>query len=285
AEHPRSSGPMRNIAEETRLPPDIDAQPVVRAAAALRSVIRGHHAELEREQRLPKALVEALHSAGFYKLVMPRELGGLQADPLTYVRVVELLAEGAGSVGWNVANNSIGQLITLGLPDEGVHEIYTHGADTVIAGTAVMGGGRAVPVEGGYRVTGRWPFGTGCQESSWMLGSFQIFDGVEPRRGRRRDHPRSAGPLPAGRGLRLRERSPGDGSDVPARWQHLVPVREPFGRVLARPPRRGSGGHACAGVVPDGRPGLPEDGPGAAAPLNSRRATTGGEPDAVLRTR
>ncbi len=142
---------MRNIAEETRLPPDIDAQPVVRAAAALRSVIRGHHAELEREQRLPKALVEALHSAGFYKLVMPRELGGLQADPLTYVRVVELLAEGAGSVGWNVANNSIGQLITLGLPDEGVHEIYTHGADTVIAGTAVMGGGRAVPVEGGYR--------------------------------------------------------------------------------------------------------------------------------------
>ncbi len=173
---------MRNIAEETRLPPDIDAQPVVRAAAALRSVIRGHHAELEREQRLPKALVEALHSAGFYKLVMPRELGGLQADPLTYVRVVELLAEGAGSVGWNVANNSIGQLITLGLSDEGVHEIYMHGADTVIAGTAVMGGGRAVPVEGGYRVTGRWPFGTGCQESSWMLGSFQIFDGVEPRR-------------------------------------------------------------------------------------------------------
>src|SRR5437879_7022378 len=45
-----------------------------------------------------------------------------------------------------------------------------------------MGGGRAVPVEGGYRVTGRWPFGTGCQESAWMLGSFQIFDGVEPRR-------------------------------------------------------------------------------------------------------
>jgi len=47
---------------------------------------------------------------------MPRELGGLQVDPLTYVRVVELLAEGAGSVGWNIANNSIGQLVTLGLP-------------------------------------------------------------------------------------------------------------------------------------------------------------------------
>src|SRR5712691_6108519 len=173
---------MRQMGEEKHLPADIDAQPPVRAAAALRSVIRGHREELEGEQRLPKALVEQFHAAGFYSLVIPRELGGLQVDPLTYVRVVELLAEAAGSVGWNLANNSIGQLVTLVLPDEGIHEIYGHRADTVIAGTAVMGGGRAVPVDGGYRVTGRWPFGTGCQESAWMLGSFQILDGAEPRR-------------------------------------------------------------------------------------------------------
>src|SRR2546426_10604816 len=173
---------MRQIAEDQLLPSEIDAQPPVRAAAALRSVIRGYRDEIEREQRLPKALVEQFHAAGFYSLVIPRELGGLQADPLTYLRVVELLAEAAGSVGWNLANNSIGQLVTLGLPDEGVPEISANGADTVIAGTAVMGGGRAVPVDGGYRVTGRWPFGTGCQESSWMLGSFQILDGDQPRR-------------------------------------------------------------------------------------------------------
>jgi indole-3-acetate monooxygenase len=173
---------MQQIAEGNRLPTDVDAQPPVRAAAALRPVIRGYRNEIEREQRLPKALVEQFHTAGFYSLVIPRELGGLQADPLTYLRVVELLAEAAGSVGWNLANNSIGQLVTLGLPDAGVREVYAQGADTVIAGTAVMGGGQAVPVDGGYRVTGRWPFGTGCQESSWMLGSFQIIDGDEPRR-------------------------------------------------------------------------------------------------------
>ena len=107
---------MRQIAEEKLLPADIDAQPSVQAAAALRSVIRSYHEDIEREQRLPKALVEQFHAAGFYSLVIPRDLGGLQADPLTYLRVVELLAEGAGSVGWNLANNSIGQLVTLGLP-------------------------------------------------------------------------------------------------------------------------------------------------------------------------
>jgi len=173
---------MRQIAEDKQLPADIDAQPLVRAAAALQPAIRDHLDEINREQRLPKALVEKFHTAGFYNMTIPRELGGLQVDPLTYLRVVELLAEAAGSVGWNLCNNSIAQLVTLGLPDEGVQELYAQRPDTPIAGTAVMGGGRAVPVEGGYRVTGRWPFGTGCQEASWMLGSFQIFDGDRPRR-------------------------------------------------------------------------------------------------------
>ena len=173
---------MDAITEDTNLPPDIDAQPVVQAALALRPELRRYHEQIEDEQRLSPALVEQFHAAGFYRMVIPRSLGGLQVDPLTYLRVVELLAEGAGSVGWNLANNSIGQLVTLGLPEDGVEELYGQRPDTVIAGTAVMGGGRAVTVEGGYRVTGRWPFGTGCQESSWMLGSFQILDGDQPRR-------------------------------------------------------------------------------------------------------
>ncbi|HEY2618682.1 MAG TPA: acyl-CoA dehydrogenase family protein [Acetobacteraceae bacterium] len=173
---------MDAMTDDTRLPVDIDAQPVVRAAAALQPMLRRYHDEIEREQRLSPALVEQLHAAGCYRMVIPRALGGLQVDPLTYLRVVELLAEGAGSVGWNVCNNSIGQLVTLGLPDEGVHEIYPSGHATVIAGTAVQGGGQAVPVAGGYRISGRWTFGTGCQESTWMLGSFQILDNGIPRR-------------------------------------------------------------------------------------------------------
>ncbi|HEY4172988.1 MAG TPA: acyl-CoA dehydrogenase family protein [Rhodopila sp.] len=167
--------------EATRLPADIDSQPLVQAAAAMRPMLRDCRDEIEREQRLPPSLVAQLRAAGFYRMVIPRALGGLQVDPLTYLRVVELLAEGAGSVGWNVCNNSIGQLVTLGLPDEGVQEV--HGSSpSIIAGTAVQGGGEAVPVEGGYRINGHWTFGTGCQESAWMLGSFQILDDGQPRR-------------------------------------------------------------------------------------------------------
>jgi indole-3-acetate monooxygenase len=171
------------MAEEARLPVDIDAQLLVQAAAALQPELRSYCEEIEREQRLPKALVEQLRAAGFYRMVIPRDLGGLEVDPLTYLRAVELLAEGAGSVGWNLGNGGVGQLVTLGLPDEGVQEIYAKRADTIIAGTAVPGGGQAAAVEGGYRVTGRWQFGTGCQEASWMLGSFQVLgDDGQPRR-------------------------------------------------------------------------------------------------------
>src|SRR5215471_8866969 len=174
---------MDTKAEEMRLPADVDAQPLVQAAAALHPAIRKYHDEIEREQRMPPALFGQLREAGFYKMVIPRSLGGLQVDPLTYLRVVETLAEGAGSVGWNLGNGGVGQLVTLGLPEEGVHEIYGKRADTVIAGTAVPGGGKAVPVTGGHRVSGQWSFGSGCQEASWMLGSFQVIgDEGQPRR-------------------------------------------------------------------------------------------------------
>ena len=57
------------------------------------------HEVIEHEQRLPHALVEQLHAASVYRLVLPCELGGLQADPLPHLRVVKLVSEGAGSVG------------------------------------------------------------------------------------------------------------------------------------------------------------------------------------------
>jgi alkylation response protein AidB-like acyl-CoA dehydrogenase len=185
ADHVLRSAPGGADGDDHRrdaLAADVDAQPVVQEAAALHPLIRRHHEAIERDQRLAPALVMALREAGCYRLLIPRALGGFQADPLTYLRVVEALAQGAGSVGWNVANNGIAQLVTLGLPEDGIDEIYAHGADTIIAGTAVQGGGEAVPVAGGYRVSGRWQFGSGCQESAWMLGSFQILDDGRPRR-------------------------------------------------------------------------------------------------------
>jgi alkylation response protein AidB-like acyl-CoA dehydrogenase len=90
------------------------------------------------------------------------------------------MAEADGSVGWNLGNNAVGQLIALSLPDEGVEEIFGHGPDAIVAGTAVPGGGTGKPVEGGYLVSGRWPFGSGCRESQWMVCNFDVVVDGEP---------------------------------------------------------------------------------------------------------
>lgn len=147
---------------------------VVEAATALQPVVRAFQDEIERERRIPKPLVDQLLAAGLYRMLIPHELGGLQVDLLTFLRVAEVIAEADGSTGWNLANNAVGQLIALSLPHEGVEEIFGRGPDTIIAGTAVTGGGKAVAVDGGFRVTGHWRFGSGCRESHWMMANFEL---------------------------------------------------------------------------------------------------------------
>jgi indole-3-acetate monooxygenase len=85
-------------------------------------------------------------------------------------------------VGWNLANHGISVLIALSLPDEGVSELFGNGPDYLGAGTIAPTGGRAARVDGGYIVTGRWSFGSGCDESDWMAGGFEVFDGDQPMR-------------------------------------------------------------------------------------------------------
>ncbi|MDQ6669592.1 MAG: acyl-CoA dehydrogenase family protein [Chloroflexota bacterium] len=147
---------------------------LVEAAKELRPVARGLQDEIEREQRIPPLLVEQLRAAGLYSMVIPRSLGGRQVDLMTFLHVVELLAEGDASVGWNLANSATNQLTALSLPATGVEEVFAAGADTIIAGTTVPGGGKALAVDGGYVVSGRWPFGSGCRESQWMLANFEV---------------------------------------------------------------------------------------------------------------
>jgi indole-3-acetate monooxygenase len=154
-----------------------DCRQLLAAIEALHPTIRGYQHETERERHISAPLVDALRQVGAYRLFVPRELGGLEVDPLTFLRAVELVSEADGSTGWNICNNAIGQLISMSLPEDGVREIFAAGPDTIVAGTAVPGGGTAVKEPGGYRVSGRWRFGSGCREAQWMVANFQVVDG------------------------------------------------------------------------------------------------------------
>jgi alkylation response protein AidB-like acyl-CoA dehydrogenase len=154
----------------------------VDAAKGLTPQIEASVDETERGRRLPSALVQAMAEAGLFRLWIPGSLGGEETDPMTLVNVVEEVSRADGATGGCLA--IAGQYGVFGgyLPKDAAREIY--GTDpNVFTSGALRALGRAAIVEGGYRVTGRWPLGSGCQHSTWIVGTCQIIDGAQPKFG------------------------------------------------------------------------------------------------------
>ena len=151
------------------------------AADALTPQIEQTRDQIEQDRRLPASLVAALTSAGFFRMRAPTTLGGLEVDPATAFRVFERLSAIDGSVGWCVMIGASGGLFAGFLPEAGAREIY--GSDpAVITGGSLAPTGRAVPVDGGYRLSGRWAFASGSQHCAWLLANALVMDGDQPRR-------------------------------------------------------------------------------------------------------
>ena len=161
---------------------DTASSSFIAAAASLAPQIRASAEESERSRRLPMPLVEAMAQAGLFRLWIPRSLGGEEADPMTLVWVVEEVSRADGAAGWCLANG--GEYGAFGgyLPQDAAREIYGSDPHIRTAG-ALRPSGTAVAVAGGYRVTGRWSLGSGCQHSAWITGGCRILDGDQPRLG------------------------------------------------------------------------------------------------------
>jgi alkylation response protein AidB-like acyl-CoA dehydrogenase len=138
---------------------------VMASAVALGPAIRASADEAERNRRLPKSIIDAMTKAGIFRMFIPRSLGGLEQPLAESLRVFEELSRADASAGWVAMILSSNAVIARQLDDATVQELF--GTDSLTSGI-VAPLGRADIVDGGYRLTGRWPFGSGCQESPWM---------------------------------------------------------------------------------------------------------------------
>ena len=162
--------------------PTTDSARLIETARSLAPEIRGYRDEIERSRRLPAPLVTALVEAGFFRMYVPKTLGGLEVDPVTLLRVVEEVARVDGAVGWSLAIGAVHGALGAYLREDVARAVYCDNPHTVVAGS-VNASGKALAVEGGYRVSGRWPFGSGIQHSTWVYGNCIVFDGATPRLG------------------------------------------------------------------------------------------------------
>jgi alkylation response protein AidB-like acyl-CoA dehydrogenase len=157
---------------------DASAQQLIARAIEMAPAIRAYGDQIDRERRLPTDLVAQMNEAGFFHALLPRDLGGLEADPVTAARIVEEVSKADASAGWCVmlAAQSCG--FAGYMPADDSRTIWGDGG--IVAGTA-RPIGRAVAVEGGFEVSGRWPFASGSNHATWFAAECIIYDGEAKR--------------------------------------------------------------------------------------------------------
>lgn len=139
----------------------------VAEARRIGSTLRANAVRADRDARLPAESMHALRDAGFFRLYVPRALGGAEVDPVTYARAQEELARHDAAAAWTLQAAGSSAWWCSRLPDETVAEIYADGPDQLLAVSFPVPM-EAVPVEGGYRLSGRRSFASNVSDASWI---------------------------------------------------------------------------------------------------------------------
>lgn len=126
--------------------------------------IRSRRAELHGLGHIPRDIVQGFQAVGVYRAFVPKQFGGTEMTPMAFLRLIEKISSADGSAGW-VASFGFGTKYLSSLPADTLAEIYADGPDLVFAG-AVFPPQLAVRENGGYRVKGRWGFGSGSLGAS-----------------------------------------------------------------------------------------------------------------------
>jgi alkylation response protein AidB-like acyl-CoA dehydrogenase len=134
----------------------------------LAPLIAEHRATFDAERRLPDAVFNALADAGLFRLWLPAALGGPELSPAEFMIVVEAASALDGSVGWLVTNGSAMSRVAGYVSEPVARTWFGEPRAFIVSATGAVGA--AQRVEGGYRVSGRWPFGSGSHHATHFMG-------------------------------------------------------------------------------------------------------------------
>ena len=143
------------------------------AARKLAPQIRACAEETETAKQLPRALFEAIADAGIFHLLVPRAVGGAELDLPTYAQVIEELGKADASTGWAVNQGAVFATYASRMPLEAARAIFIDPPRAVV-GNSPAPTATAVVVPGGYRVTGKQGFSTGCRHATWVAAHSSV---------------------------------------------------------------------------------------------------------------
>jgi alkylation response protein AidB-like acyl-CoA dehydrogenase len=143
-----------------------DGHEVLERARALAPAIASFADRVEAERRLPPTLADALHDAGLFRMLLPRSLSGAELDPATFVQVMEEVAKADASTAWVLGQTAGCSMVAAYLKPAVASAIFGPPRGVLAWGSGPQG--RAVRVEGGYRLTGSWSYASGLHEATWL---------------------------------------------------------------------------------------------------------------------
>lgn len=141
----------------------------------LSPIVAEHRQKFDAAGQVPDALFLTLAGLGMFRLLLPSALGGPELSAFEFMDVVEEASALDGTVGWLVGNGGGMGRVGAFLSEDCAREIFDDPNAFIVSGTA--GVGRALPVEGGFRVSGRWPFGSGSPHATWFTPFCEIEEG------------------------------------------------------------------------------------------------------------
>lgn len=144
------------------------------ALERLAPLVEQQRASFDRERRLPDIIFHSLAEAGLFRLWLPAAMGGPELSPIEFMRVIEAASAIDGSIGWLVANGGGMSRVAGYLPETVGRDWFAEPGAFVVSATGAVGS--AQPVDGGYRVTGRWPFGSGASHATRFMGLAAVKD-------------------------------------------------------------------------------------------------------------
>ena len=147
---------------------------VLTAVKEVGPLIASRSEEIEQARGLPLDVVEMMKATGVFRMFVPDELNGPGVAAEESLRVLEEIAYHDGAAGWCAMISGTTSLLSSMLPDPHASDIFG-GLDSITGGFA-MPKGRALPVDGGLRVTGRWAWGSGTRHCTWIAGGCLVVD-------------------------------------------------------------------------------------------------------------
>jgi alkylation response protein AidB-like acyl-CoA dehydrogenase len=129
--------------------------------------------QTERDRRVSAEATAWLRDAGLYRILLPQRLGGLEYPPSVFARVVIELSRGCGATGWVYAVTALQQFLVATFPLAAQHDVFGSSAQPVIA-AAFAPAGELTRASGGYRLSARWTYVSGCDVAEWLFASVML---------------------------------------------------------------------------------------------------------------